>query len=59
MGCLKNIISIVIFVFAIIGFNSIGGADFIKSKIKEYQGAAEGQLVENPQVEGSYTLEDK
>lgn len=56
MGCLKNIISIVILVFAIIGFNSVGGIDFVKSKILEYKGAANGQLIENPKLKGDYSL---
>ena len=56
MGCLKNLISIVILIFAIIGFNSVGGIDFVKKKIKEYRGASSGQLIENVKIKGDYTL---
>ena len=33
MGCLKNIIGIIIIILAIIGFKAIGGWDFVKDKL--------------------------
>ena len=33
MGCLKNIIKLIILVLAVIGFTSLGGWDFLKEKL--------------------------
>ena len=33
MGCLKNIIKMIIIVLAVIGFLSIGGREFVKEKV--------------------------
>ena len=35
-GCLSNIIKLIIFTFAVIGFMAIGGGDFIKTHFKDF-----------------------
>lgn len=35
-GCLSNIFKLIIFTFAIIGFMSIGGVDFIKTHLQDF-----------------------
>lgn len=46
-GCLSLIIKIVIVILAYIGFQSLGGVDFVKDKFKEYTTPSQETMIEN------------
>ena len=46
MGCLKNILKIVVIVLAVIGFHSLGGVDFVKEKVNAYLNPPQEVLME-------------
>ncbi len=45
-GCLSTILKIVVLILAYIGFQSLGGIDFIKEKFQEYTTPSQKTLVE-------------
>lgn len=46
MGCLKFIVKVIIVIFAIIGFKSVGGWDWIKTNIHPFEKPSQESLVE-------------
>lgn len=46
-GCLSLIIKIVIVILAYIGFQSLGGVDFVKSKFEEFTKPTQKVMIEN------------
>lgn len=46
-GCLSLIIKIIIVILAYIGFQSLGGVDFVKDKFKEYTKPSQAVMIEN------------
>lgn len=55
MGCLKNIIKSVILCFAVIGFMSIGGGDFVKEKWADFTQNSAKQAGEKAQKYGDFS----
>lgn len=55
MGCLKNILKAVIIVFAVIGFISIGGKDFIIQKWNEYNNPPKDVMLERAKKVGDFS----
>ena len=55
MGCLKNIFKAVIIVFAIVGFSSLGGKDFVVQKWTEFNNPPQDVMLERAKKVGDFS----